>query len=415
MKTSIHTVKKEFPFFQSHPHTIYFDSAGTTLKHASVIAAINDYYTKYSVHNSNRYSAIGSALGSKIYGTRKLVANFIGADNPNNIVFTPGTTAGINQIAFGLSYLLKPHHNIVISHFEHSANYSTWVRMAHNKKASIRFFETDKQGQVFDQKLENVIDKNTFLVSLANINNSTGFDQEINAIVSKIKLINPHTIVVIDAAQAIAHEAIDVQKMGIDFLVFGAHKIYGPTGIGVLWGKTDLLLKLEPLLLGGGTIESLEPKHSSRYPDYNLVPTVPQRLEAGTLNAAGIIGLASAIEFFNQFETAEIKAHEVSLKQYFMEQIKALQLTDRIQIFNPLVAQSGTVLFTIHGAHPQDVAHFLGERNIIVRAGDFCVKELTSLFDCAALLRISFGIYNTTDDIDKLLKMIKNTKHFLVI
>ncbi|MFU0251751.1 aminotransferase class V-fold PLP-dependent enzyme [Spiroplasma sp. Moj] len=399
-------IKKQFPFFKNNSEQIYLDSAATNLKPQVVIDAINDYYTNYGTNPHNTDSDLGYKTNVQYELVRQKLQHFINAKKVSEVIFVPGATYGLNQIAYGLSSKITAGDEILITKQEHGANILPWYRMAQEKKAVVKFLP-EINFQIDLKQLARVITAKTKIVSFANVPNILGYENDPTSIVTMIKKINPEIIVVIDCAQGVIHMPTDVQKWNADFITFSAHKIFGPTGIGILWGKEELLLQLQPLIVGGG----MNTRIDNNGLDYSL-KKLPDRLEAGSANIADIFGFGAAIDFVNSLTLTEIIKYNHQLKQYAIQQFNK-KLKDKAIIYNP-DSKGPTLVFNIKNVFCQDVTMHLGSRNkITVRSGDHCARLIGTVIPEKNTIRASFSIYNSYEDIDLLVSALANEKDFL--
>ncbi|WP_425379915.1 aminotransferase class V-fold PLP-dependent enzyme [Spiroplasma endosymbiont of Stenodema calcarata] len=399
-------IRAQFPFFKNNPDQIYFDSSATSLKPQIVIDAINNYYSHYGTNPHNIDSDLGYATNTQYKMIRSKIKHFINAKKDTEIIFTSGATYSLNQIAYGLGDLIKAGDEILITRQEHGANILPWYRLAAETKAQVKFLP-ETNFKIDLEQLTKVITAKTKIVSFSNVPNILGYENDPRKIIAVIKKINPHVIVVVDCAQGIIHMPTDVQKWDADFIAFSAHKIFGPTGIGILWGKEELLLKLKPLIVGGG----MNTRIQSNGADY-ILKGLPDRLEGGTSNIADIFGFGAAIDFINMLTLEEIISYMHQLKQYAVEQFNQ-KLKDMVIIYNA-DAKVGTLIFNVKDVFCQDVATHLGSCNkIIVRSGDHCARLIGEIIPDKNTIRVSFSIYNSYEDIDHLVAAIANEKDFL--
>lgn len=399
-------IRKLFPFFKNNPKEIYFDSSATSLKPQCVIDEITDYYTKYNTNPHNIDSELSYKTYKKLKNIRYQIAKFINAPCQKEIIFTSGTTFSINQIAFGISHLLLPEDIILITKQEHSSNILPWYRLAKINKIQIKFIPLNN-FKINIIELKKMINSKVKIISFADISNTFGEIQNVDLIVKIIRKINPKIIIIIDCAQSIICRKIDVQKWDVDFIVFSGHKMFGPTGIGILWGKTKLLTKLEPLLLGG----NMNSKIFNDGINYTL-KNIPNMLEAGSLNIAGIFGLGKAIDFINKITIKQICEYTQNLKKYAVKMLKT-KLKNKIIIYNENT-MSSILLFNIKNFFAQDVSMHLGSiHHITVRSGEHCAKLIGDLIENKMTIRISFSIYNNKFEINKLIDSLIKEKYFL--
>lgn len=397
-------IKKDFPIFNTKPSIIYLDSTATSLKPMSVINSLNDYYTKYSANIYRGIYNISEKATEEYEKTRILVAEFINAESEKEIVFTRNTTEGLNLLATSFSETIFENDEIVVSIAEHHANFVPWQELCKKRKA--KFIVTNllenAESELSDMnKAKKIINKNTKIVAINYVSNVLGVINDLVKIVKNIKQINPQTLIVIDAAQAIPSFKVDVQKLNIDFLVFSAHKTLGPTGLGILWGKEVLLNKLSPYQFGGEMITEVN-LNTSFYKDS------PHKFEAGTPAIAEVIAFKESLLYLKQFKYMEILEHEEKLRQLA---IFELSKNANIRFLTSRQTKSvGIVSFYHSKIHAHDLAQILAEDNICVRAGHHCAMPLHKHFGVIASVRASFYIYNTEQDVYHLINGIKKAE-----
>lgn len=401
--------KADFPFFKNNPDLVYLDTAATSLKPQIVIDAINEYYEQYCINpHSQDYQL--AVKGNDIFEhTRKIISEFINS-NENEVIFCPSATFAYNQIAFGLEKYLQEDDEVLLTSLEHSSLLLPFYRLIKTKKIKVKFIETNKQGVITIANLKKVLTPKTRIVAFANINNSLAIENNTEELTNFIKDYGKKNIknndwrfenilVVIDGAQSVGHIKTDVKKWNIDFLAFSSHKVFGPTGIGVFWGKNEWLNMLEPLILGGGMNDCIESNGK-----FSLLAS-PYRFEGGTQNIAGVFGLAAAIKYLTNIGIENIKNHQISLKNYGVEQLTK-HLGNNIEIYN-IIGNSSNIIFNIKNVFAQDIANFLGTQNICVRSGTYCAKLLPNTINAKVTIRVSLYIYNCRKDIDLLVTAIK--------
>jgi cysteine desulfurase / selenocysteine lyase len=390
--------RKLFPIFTRQKNLVYLDSAATSLKPKNVIQAISNYYENYSINtHSEGSSFLAQEVRQTVRQTRQLIAQKIDAQE-EEIIFFPSTTYSLNILALSLKNFLQKGDKIFLTHLEHSSNCYPWQAIAQERKVQVNFLPLTKNFVIDIDKLEKYIDKKIKIVSFSHMSNSLGTINSVAKITQKIKEINPNCLVIIDACQSIAHLPINVKKWNIDALVFSGHKVYGPTGIGVLWIKKKLGIKLPELLWGGGK------KTSPLYPDNELLPPLTQKFEVGTLPLAQIFGLKASFEFLNNLDIKEVFTYEKELKNYAISELEKLE---KITIYNKNLETIDIVLFNLQGHHAHDVTDYLGRNNILVRAGNFCCPYLKELIGVESAIRISPFIHNNKNDIKKLIHHLK--------
>ena len=394
--------KKLFPIFEKHPDLIYLDSAATCLKPASVTLASRKYEEEFSANIARGLYPIAEEATDAFETARGKVARFIGA-LPEEIIFTSGTTHSINLTAQLLASSLASGDNIIVTELEHHSNFLPWKELARSKNTEFRVADFTDQGLIETEKLLSLIDDRTRVIAFPAISNVIGGLNPVPEIIRLIRAKNPKTIIIVDAAQAVAHIPIDVSLWNADFIAFSGHKMYGPTGIGILYGKKEILEAFSPVTFGGGMVTD----SCADIPKYR---EIPYRFEAGTPNISGVIGLGAAIDFIIDIGFEKIRAHDMEITKYAIQKLTH-EFADSIRILGPNdeTRRSSLVSFTLEGIHPHDLAHILGEKNICIRAGEHCAAPLHRKLNLSATARISFGIYTTKEDIDKLIEEIKNT------
>ena len=389
----------DFPMLENN--IIYFDNGATTFKPNCVIDAITDYYKNYSANAHRGDYTISYKVDVAYENSRNKVADFINADF-DEVVFTSGTTESLNMVAEGFfKYLLEPGDEILITKSEHASNVLPWFRLAKTNNCVIKYIELDDSLHVNMDNVINAITDRTKVISIAGITNVVGDERPIDEI---CKLAHANNIfVVVDGAQLVPHKRVDVKKSDIDFLTFSGHKMCGPTGIGVLYGKKEFLEKLQPINLGGGMNESFDNENEV------YLKELPTRLEAGTPNIAGAIGLGAAIDYLNSIGMDNIENYERNLKRYLIDKLIKLPYIDIIN----LESDSGIVSFNIDGIFSQDVAFYLNKYNICVRAGNHCAKILKNETGVKNSLRVSLYFYNTYEEIDKFIELISDREKIM--
>lgn len=387
--------RDDFSILESN--IIYFDNGATTFKPNYVIDSICDYYRKYTA-NAHRGDYSNSLKVDKIYEqTREKVKNFINAKDSSEIIFTKGTTDSLNIIVSGfMKNYLQENDEVIITKSEHASNMLPWLELEKQLGIKIKYIDLDENYEVNISNLLNCINKNTKVISLAHITNVIGDVRPIEKIGKICKENN--IIFIVDAAQSIGHLKMDVQTSNIDFLAFSSHKMLGPTGVGVLYGRYELLNELYPTQFGGGMNIKFDSVGNIEYKE------LPSRLEAGTPNIAGVIGLGAAIDYINNLGIDKIHSHEIALKKYA---IKKLEQIPGIEVYNKH-SNSGIIIFNIENIFSQDTALFLDHYNICVRAGSHCAKTLKEELGIKNTCRISFYLYNTVEEIDRLIEVLKN-------
>ena len=376
---------------------IYFDNGATSLKPKCVIDKIKDYYENYSANAHRGDYDISFKVDVEYENAREEVMNFINAKKKEEIVFTSGTTDSLNMIAFGFfQKYLEPSDEVLITTSEHASNVLPWFRLSKLIGCKFNFIPLDEDYHVTLDNVKKSITPNTKVISLAGVTNVIG---DVRPIKEITRLAHERDIfVVVDGAQSVPHIKTDVQDLDIDFLAFSGHKMLGPTGVGVLYGKYEFLNDLEPVRVGGGMNESFDTVDSVYYKE------IPTRLEAGTPNIAGVIGLGEAIRYIKKVGIDKIHEREIYLRNYLIEKLLPME---HIDIIN-LEADSGIVAFNVEGIFSQDVAYYLNKYNICVRAGNHCAKILKNAIGATNSLRVSLYFYNTETEIDEFVELLKN-------
>ncbi len=387
--------REEFPMLNTN--YIYLDNGATTWKPQSVIQKITDYYTKYTANAHRGDYDISLKVDNEYEGARDIVKEFINAKSRKEVIFTSGTTDSLNIIAEGFfKNNLEPGDEIIITESEHASNVLPWFRLAKTNGVVVKYCTLDDNHYVTLNNLKKVITPNTKVISLAMITNVIGDLRPIKEICEFAHQQN--IFVVVDGAQSVPHIKTDVQDLDCDFLAFSGHKMCGPTGIGVLYGKYELLNELEPINLGGGMNESFDTI------DQVYLKPLPTRLEAGTPNIAGAIGLGAAIEFLTSIGMDNVTEHEQTLRKKLVNKLKEIP---HISIINE-ESDSGIIAFNVDGIFAQDVAVYLNKHNICVRAGNHCAKILKNEVGVKNTVRISIYIYNTAEEINKIADLLKD-------
>lgn len=387
--------REEFPMLNTN--YIYLDNGATTWKPQSVIQKITDYYTKYTANAHRGDYDISLKVDNEYEGARDIVKEFINAKSRKEVIFTSGTTDSLNIIAEGFfKNNLEPGDEIIITESEHASNVLPWFRLAKTNGVVVKYCPLDDNHYVTLNNLKKVITPNTKVISLAMITNVIGDLRPIKEICEFAHQQN--IFVVVDGAQSVPHIKTDVQDLDCDFLAFSGHKMCGPTGIGILYGKYELLNELEPINLGGGMNESFDTI------DQVYLKPLPTRLEAGTPNIAGAIGLGAAIEFLTSIGMDNVKEHEQTLRKKLVNKLKEIP---HISIINE-ESDSGIIAFNVDGVFAQDVAVYLNKHNICVRAGNHCAKILKNEVGVKNTVRISIYIYNTEEEINKIADLLKD-------
>jgi len=404
MKKLGSSIRNDFPIFARNAGApfVYLDSAATALKPVRMLDAMRDYYESYSANVSRGVYPMAERATTAYEESRATVSGFIGASRPEEVVFVRGATEALNLLAatFG-SMVLHEGDGILLSEMEHHANLIPWQQLAKQKKSVLHFLPFfEKSGELewdpatFTSFLK---ERKIKIISLVHASNVLGTINPIKEIVTAAHEVGVYVIV--DGAQSVVHLPIDVQELGADFLVFSGHKLFGPTGVGVLWGRYELLDRMQPYQTGGEMIQDVGLK-TSTFKD------PPHRFEAGTPHIAGAIGLAEAVRYMQEIGMEEIRNHEKNLLAYAWEKLVNI---NGIHLLGPAILEkrSGVISFIFDGIHPHDVGSFLAQDGVMIRVGDHCAKPLHKKLNITASSRISVGIYNDRDDLDAAIDSLK--------
>lgn len=387
--------KNDFPMLQKD--IVYFDNGATSLKPKCVMEKMDDYYYNYSSNAHRGDYKISLKASSEYEKVRDKVKNFINAEKSEEIVFTSGSTDSLNMIIYGyFKYNLNMGDEVLITKAEHASNILPWFELSKDIGINVKYIPLTENHMVTIENVINSITEKTKVISLAHITNVIGDMRPIKKIVEYAH--GKGILVVVDGAQSVGHTKVDVQDLDVDFLSFSAHKMLGPTGVGVLYGKYDLLDKIKPIRYGGGMNVAFSDVDNVVYKD------LPYRLEAGTQNIAGVIGFGPAIDYINEVGIDNIEESCDSLKEYI---IKELNKINHIKLYNENV-EGAIVTFNVDKVFAQDTAIYLDKYNICVRSGSHCAKKLEDEFGIKNTCRISIYFYNTKEDADKLINALKN-------
>ncbi len=391
---NIEEIKKDFPILQNKEIT-YLDSGATTQKPIQVIKAVEEFYEKYNA-NPHRGAYSLSIEATEAYeNTRKKIAKFINAKQPEEIVFSKNATESLNLIAYSYGIEnLKKDDEIVISIMEHHSNLVPWQKVCKQTGAKLNYMYINNEFEITEEEIESKITDKTKIVSITHVSNVLG---TINNIEKIIKYAHKKgAIVIVDASQSIPHMKIDVEKLCCDFLIFSGHKMLAPLGIGVLYGKKELLNKMTPFLMGGDMIEYVYEQETTFAP-------LPNKFEAGTQNIEGVIGLGAAIDYIENIGYDNIKKIEKEIVEYAKQELSKLDYLELYMTPNSS-NHSGVISFNIKGIHPHDVSSILDSKGICIRSGNHCAQPLMRFLGIDSTCRASFYFYNTKDDVDKLIE-----------
>ena len=397
-KKAFERIREEFPILDQKINgedLIYLDNAASTQKPKAVINAIKDYYEN---DHSNVHRGVHtlSVRATEAYeNARVKVTEFLNSPNNHQIIFTKGTTDSINLIATSITSLINENDEILITAMEHHSNIVPWQELCKRTGAVLKIIPINENGEILIDDYKDMVSPKTKLISVVHLSNTLG---TINPIEDIIKIAKSHDVItVIDGAQAAGHLPIDVQKLDCDFYLFSGHKIFGPTGIGVLYGKEEILNRIDPYQYGGEMILKVTFEETT----YN---SLPHKFEAGTPNIAGAVGIGASIDFINSLDRDLCHEYEMSLHDYALNQLEQI---DGIRIIGKSSHKSAIISFVIDGMHPHDIGTIINQKGIAVRTGHHCTMPLMDFYEIPGTVRASFSIYNNHSEIDKLIDAIK--------
>lgn len=392
----IKEIRKDFPIFNED--IVYLDSGATSQRPKQVIEKINEFYERANA-NPHRGSYKLSIEATEAYeGSRRKVAEFINAKHQEEVIFTKNATEALNLVAYSYGMdNIKQDDEIVISIMEHHSNLVPWQKVAKKNQANLKYMYINDNFELDKQEIQNKITKNTKIVGITHVSNVLG---TINPVKDIIDIAHKNgAVVILDASQSIPHMKIDVQELDADFVVFSGHKMLAPLGIGVLYGKKDILDKMSPFILGGDMIEYVYEQDTTFAP-------LPNKFEAGTQNVGGAVGLAAAIDYMNGIGYNNIEEAEREVVGYAISKLKELDFV-KLYCTNNLENHLSVLSFNIDGIHPHDVSTILDSVNVAIRSGNHCAQPLLRFLGIDATCRASFSFYNTKEDVDKLIIGIK--------
>ena len=408
-------LKADFPILQREMRggkkLTYLDSGATSQKPLSVIDAQSNFYKTKNAAVHRGAHLLAEEADEAYEGARKIVADFLGA-HVDEVIFTKSATESLNAIAYsvgnadaGSKFALKKGDSIVVTEMEHHANLIPWQQLARRTGATLKWIPITDEGRLDYSNLDVIIDSTTKVVAFTHQSNVLGTINDVSKLVEAAKKVS--AITVLDACQSAPHFAIDVKKLGVDLLAFSGHKALGPTGIGILWGRSEILEEMEPFLFGGSMIETVTMTDATW-------ARAPRKFEAGVPNMAGAVGLGAALEYLTSLGMENVHAWEMELTQYALDKISNMP---GVKVIGPLdaVDRGAVISFTVEGIHPHDVGQVLDQHGIAVRTGHHCAWPLMKKFGIAGTTRASFYIYNTLEDIDNLVVGIKSAQEFFKV
>ena len=411
----VNEIKKNFPIFRNRPELVYLDSAATSLKPLRVISKLTEYYEEYSANVFRGIYDISEVATREYEDTRIEVANFIGAKHEDEIIFTRNATESFNLVAYSLGRkIIREDDEIITTVMEHHSNFVPWQQLAFENGAIFKVIDITKDGYLNIGKnikhltLNTIITKNTKILALTYVSNVLGTINPVKDIIKEARRINPNIIVVVDAAQAVPHLKINVTDLDADFLAFSSHKMLGPTGVGVLWGRRNHLREMFPFLFGGEMISQVTIETTT-------FVNPPHKFEAGTPDIAGVIALKEAIAYLKEIGMDEVRRHEMELVSYAKNSLENVFGPD-LMIVGPSESKNrgGVISFTYKDFHPHDIAQIVDEASVCIRAGHHCAMPLHKRLGLNATCRMSFYLYNSKEDIDKLVEGLKKVDKILM-
>ncbi len=402
----VEAVRRDFPILQQQVNgqpLVYLDNAATTQKPQAVIDAIVEYYQRDNSNVHRGAHALADRATAKFEAVRQQVADFINAPAPAQIIWTRGTTESINLVAatWGRQHL-GAGDRVLVSAMEHHSNIVPWQMVALEKGANVEPIPVDETGTIDLEALDSLLDASVKMIAVGHVSNALGTVNPVNDIIARAKTVGARTL--IDGAQAINHWPVDVQALDCDFYAFSAHKLFGPTGLGVLYGRREMLEAMPPYQGGGEMIESVSFAGTS----YNKLP---YKFEAGTPDIAGVIGFGAAIDYLNRLDRAAAAAHEQALLRYAEDKARHFPGLKLVGTARDKVA---VLSFLLEGAHPADVGTLLDQQGVAVRTGHHCAQPIMDQYRIPGTVRASFSFYNTFDDVDRLFAALEKVRGFLL-
>ena len=391
MAYDIDYIRSQFPILDQQVHgrpLVYLDNAATAQKPKAVVDAISHYYYNDNANVHRGVHTLSQRATDAMEAVREQVREHIGARESAEIIFTRGITDSINTVAFGMGALIKPHQNVVITALEHHSNIVPWQMLCERTGATLRYIPINEKGELVLHSLEEIIDEHTAMVAFNHISNSLGTINPVSAILARAKAVGAWTLV--DGAQSGPHAKVDVQEWDVDFFTLASHKMYGPTGLGVLYGKRERLEALPPYQGGGEMIATVTLEKST-------YAAIPHKFEAGTPHIEGVIGFGAALKFMNSIGIEAIAKHEAELLDYATESLSSIE---GFRIIGTADHKASVLSFLVDGTHPYDLGVLLDQQGIAVRTGQHCTQPIMDQFCIAGTARASFAMYNTKEEID---------------
>ena len=402
---NVESIRRDFPILQRTVNgkpLVYLDSGATAQKPERVIEAVNRLHRE---QNANIHRGVHqlSAEATQLYEqARERVRTFIGATSREEVIFTAGATASINTVAYAWSErFLHEGDNIIISEMEHHSNIVPWQAVAERRGAEIRVLPFDEEGRLMTEQLDTLLDERTRMVAVTQASNTLGTRPDLRPIIEKAHAVGAH--VMVDGCQGVVHGGVDVVALDCDFYAFSGHKLYGPTGIGVLYGKRELLDQMPPFLYGGDMVDRVSFEKTTYAP-------LPLKYEAGTSNYIGAIGLGEAVEYLRGFDLREVEEHEMSLMRYAEEQLRRI---DGLRIYGSTKDKCSIISFNVEGVHHYDLGMILDKLGIAIRTGQHCAEPVMTHFGITGMCRASIAMYNTREEMDTLVRGVERAVRML--
>ena len=391
MAYDIDYIRSQFPILDQQVHgrpLVYLDNAATAQKPKAVVDAISHYYYNDNANVHRGVHTLSQRATDAMEAVREQVREHIGARESAEIIFTRGITDSINTVAFGMGALIKPQQNVVITALEHHSNIVPWQMLCESTGATLRYIPINEKGELVLHSLEEIIDEQTAMVAFNHISNSLGTINPVSTILARAKAVGAWTLV--DGAQSGPHAKVDVQEWDVDFFTLASHKMYGPTGLGVLYGKRGRLEALPPYQGGGEMIATVTLEKST-------YAAIPHKFEAGTPHIEGVIGFGAALKFMNSIGIEAIAKHEAELLDYATESLSSIE---GFRIIGTADHKASVLSFLVDGTHPYDLGVLLDQQGIAVRTGQHCTQPIMDQFCISGTARASFAMYNTKEEID---------------
>ena len=401
----VELIRKDFPILSREVNgkaLVYLDSGATAQKPECVVELINRLHREYNANIHRGVHRLSEDMTQMYEAARERIREFIGAKEREEVIFTAGATASLNTVAYAWSErFLSAGDNIIISEMEHHSNIVPWQVVATRKGAQIRVLPFDDEGRLMTERLDELMDGRTRLVAITQASNTLGTRPDLEQIIVKAHAIGAH--VVVDGCQGVVHGGVDVQKLGCDFYAFSGHKLYGPTGIGVLYGRRELLEQMPPFLCGGDMVDRVSFEKTTYAP-------LPLKFEAGTANFIGAIGLGEAVRYLSGLDLEAVECHEAQLTAYAQAQLERI---DGLRIYGKCSGKSSIVSFNIDGVHHYDVGMILDKLGIAVRTGQHCAEPVMAHYGVTGMCRASIAMYNTREEIDALCRGVERAVRML--